>query len=123
MLLFLVSGCASTQQKPASKVMSEELPQLHKKSQRNKALLLEVKKCFQSVNSVDKANQCVKVYAAETDAFDLGTFKVWNKEMRAYTLENLDADIAFEECLIKTERFSDVLRCRKPLSVKPLLNE
>ena len=122
-VLFLLGGCTSTQQKPASKVMSQDLPKLHKKSEHDKALLLELKQCFKRVEDVKGANRCVKTYASQTDAFDLGTFKVWNKEMRLYTLENLDADIAFEECLIKTERFSDVLKCRKPLSVKPLLKE
>ena len=121
--LFLVNGCASTKQKSAAKAMSQDLPKLHKKAEYDKALLLEVKKCFQSVKNAEEANVCVKTYAVETNTFDLGTFKVWNKEMQLYTMDNLDADIAFEECLIKTERFSDVLKCRKPLSVKPLLKE
>ena len=111
------------EEKPASKAMVQDLPLLHQKAVKDKALLLEVKQCFEKVENVEEANNCVSAYASETDAFDLGTFKVWNKEMKLYTFENLDADIAFEDCLIKTERFSDVLKCRKPLSVKPFLNE
>ena len=103
--------------------MVQDLPLLHQKAARDKVLLLDVKQCFETVKTVEEANQCVNAYKTETDAFDLGTFKVWNKEMKLYTFDNLDADIAFEDCLIKTERFSDVLKCRKPLSVKPLLNE
>ena len=103
--------------------MVQDLPLLHQKAAREKVLLLDVKQCFMRVENKDEANQCIRTYKAETDAFDLGTFKVWSKEMQLYTFDNLDADIAFEDCLIKTERFSDVLKCRKPLSVKPLLNE
>jgi len=119
----VLSGCATTEKKPAAKAMSQDLPKLHKKAEYDKALLLEVKKCFQNVKNVKEANACAKTYATKTNTFDLGAFKVWNREMQLYTMDNLDADIAFEECLIKTEHFSDVLKCRKPLSVKPLLEE
>ena len=121
--ILLLSGCAPKEEKPAIKAMDQDLPLVHQKAAHDKEMLLLAKACFQKAQNVKEANLCVKAVEAETDAFVLGTYKVWDKAMQTYTYENIDANIAFESCLIKTESFSDLLKCRKPLSVKPLLNQ
>ena len=103
--ILLLSGCAPAEQKPAIKVMDQDLPLVHQKAAHDKSMLLLAKSCFQKAQNVKEANFCVKAVEAEADAFILGTFKVWDKATQSYALENVDANIAFENCLIKTKSF------------------